>query len=1671
MKTKNRFKAYLMLVCIMFQIFYPTISFSLSGGPFQPEFASFEDSDATDMVNLLTGDFTYNLPILSIPSPEGSYDLPLSYHAGIEIDEESSWVGLGWNINAGVLDRYVSIFPDDYDGTQLISQNITNPSLTGNGYSENYMFYNKYYDSNLGSSGYAVNVMDIVGFNKDSKSGVGTTVLGLTYNNRTGYKYDFVSSVTGLINLGSMVMPMSSQASLVWGIAQQGTKLTSIGNGPATAQIGGGGGNGLSVITTETGKYGFLNLGTKIAYKYFYYNSNSQNPYGVLYMGDVPQQQNYTKCNPNVTTGCFDAELVYNGNGFGGLSPQAIPKIYNSSFGGTYYPVHDFHVFYNANSYGDQVNPSSIAYDNYNVKAIGLSGAISPHRLEIGSFASHVFTDANDQSYSFVASPFLESNSDELSAFNVSKYKVPFRFLGDNSNSYTYNLTGTHDDIKTEFEIDWNYQNSNYFQVLLKDPKVFSYGFSNNIKKENSRTNNSLYNNKLTHGNNIQWFTNDEIAASNFAKSVGFIDCGINRSTFPNKGVGGFSITREDGRTYHFSLPVYNKSEYRRTESNGFISRNENNNPYAIMWLLTAITGADFVDRGTLGIIDEDDWGYWVKFEYGMYNNNFMWRNPYFGKQVSPDGASNSFQRGVRQQYYLNFIKTRSHTAIFSKSLKDDGKSFYSSNGLDYFNTSDASNSDQISNYTTPSSTLKLDDIFVLANETFNELYKPVINGGIGLTLPSGYNGAINFQNNIVSNLTSNVVTSNQLTSSASVSNYIKNNQLQRIHFNYDYSLCDKTINSFNNEGISVTYNVTDYNSIDFGLRKGKLTLKSVDFTGKNDEKTMPGYEFDYGSSINNPNYTLTNYDGFGLYNSNGINSHKTTSSGSEWSLRKIITPLGSEIRIEYERDKYSEVNGFASFSEINIPLKNTNPIILGPPIQIFVNNSISTISSVLSLNSIGFIDYKTTPTSNVWLRQKFLVTSINETQKFFEVIPIGSSGFGTAGEKCVINKTEEKYGGNLRVKEIINADESGNQYYTRYSYNKINNSNISSGVASFESEYDKPLNTTYDFYSLYDHPSTTIMYKNVSVSRGAIISNNYEENEKTAFTFCTPNANQITISNDYNVYTQNSGPGFGADKGPTYKFFNKAGHVKIYDRTSQIGRLEKVVNYNKRGEALSSVIYEYFDNSPSGNAPQTGDNMGIYSESNFLFESFKDPVKSSFASTQSNPKKVIVKKFIQTSKVKYPNILKSITVNRAGSYNKTEYLEYDFNTSKPTKTLYTFGEDVSYLTEVIPAYKKYPNMGSKIFPSNRNMMSSTTQVKNYVTDLFGTGDLLLSSDVTTYKSNNLYRTFNGTNFISGTATFQGSMVGHWDIYGPFLTDKSYTWKSSVEGNGTIKNTNYVEFNWTSNLQSNKWFKNGESTLYDKFSHVLEMSDNNGRKSSFKYSHNNAFQIAAAQDMPYGSWCFSGAEDIEGYGYFGGEVFGSSTQFKSTTFSHTGNFSSRCFEGNTGFVFRGNYNTDFLPNKTYRAAVWVHNSNAVDAILYCNIKNGLLNTSPVVNTFNTSFTSPSVKQFGNWYLFILDVTIPQNNAYQQIEFGVQNPNGGFNPALPVYFDDFKVSLIGSELVTNVYEQNTGRVIAVLDKDNIAEKFYYDAAGRIIKTEKETKIGFIKVMEQTHNFKK
>ena len=111
-KYQKPIAAFLMLVMTL-ELITPATAYALTSGPSQPEMHGFEPIGNSDMVDLFSGDFSYNIPLLDV----GGYPVNLAYHAGSGMDDEASWVGSGWSLNTGSVNRQLRGLPDDFNGS------------------------------------------------------------------------------------------------------------------------------------------------------------------------------------------------------------------------------------------------------------------------------------------------------------------------------------------------------------------------------------------------------------------------------------------------------------------------------------------------------------------------------------------------------------------------------------------------------------------------------------------------------------------------------------------------------------------------------------------------------------------------------------------------------------------------------------------------------------------------------------------------------------------------------------------------------------------------------------------------------------------------------------------------------------------------------------------------------------------------------------------------------------------------------------------------------------------------------------------------------------------------------------------------------------------------------------------------------------------------------------------------------------------------------------------------------------------------------------------------------------------------------------------------------------------------------------------------------------------
>ncbi|MGZ3884393.1 MAG: hypothetical protein ACXVPD_09360, partial [Bacteroidia bacterium] len=164
----SRIVSFFLAINILAEIVSPNVAMALTSGPSQPEVQSFEPVSTSEMVDLFSGDFKYNIPLMDV----GGYPLNINYNSGVGMDEEASWVGLGWNLNVGAITRNMRGLPDDFNGLDQVKKEFNMKD----------------------NNSYGVHVklgVELFGWGKTDKSsssgGGGITVgLGIRYNNYTG---------------------------------------------------------------------------------------------------------------------------------------------------------------------------------------------------------------------------------------------------------------------------------------------------------------------------------------------------------------------------------------------------------------------------------------------------------------------------------------------------------------------------------------------------------------------------------------------------------------------------------------------------------------------------------------------------------------------------------------------------------------------------------------------------------------------------------------------------------------------------------------------------------------------------------------------------------------------------------------------------------------------------------------------------------------------------------------------------------------------------------------------------------------------------------------------------------------------------------------------------------------------------------------------------------------------------------------------------------------------------------------------------------------------------------------------------------------------------------------------------------------------------------------------
>ncbi len=904
-----------------------------NNGPNAPEAAAFEPVDATDMVNLSSGDMSYVLPLLSV----GEFPVSLSYHAGIPLDMEASWVGLGWSLNPGAINRQQTGAPDDWKG---------GVGLDFIRYSSTSIVYNIDVSVGLGKAA-DVGVGLAWGSNKSLSGSVSATVAGVSASIDTDGNYSvgistnalkFIGggggnpfsessfggdiekafggslSISGNVNGGKVSFNASvgaqtdSGMTAGMGVSFSGSGITGGGLSIGAAGSNTGGSSSLSLGSFSAGDYDVASSGFYIPLKIKLLNLGfgirkttiklqkgyPKREYGILYQGDAAALSNVS------VDGQFsDYQDRYVR---GDVYRQELPQ-----------EEEDFITDYRKAL--EKANFNFAAYDSYEVTGPGVSGQMQPKAFETlmlhdygfkgkdpnGGKQHIYFHNARATNYGNGAYQSKKSIQQGNGTTNFNFY-----FLGEFiDNSHKIDLYSRKGDGKTA---------SNYLS-----------GFRSN----NTRAQQGKYVEVFT---NQQIVNNEKLVIQNPALKTER----SNPALYDPNGIGAYKITSPDGKTYHYSQPVYHYEQVKRNLIKApsgtiekHISEKRQYSKYATHWLLTAVTGPDYVDNGN-GIVDKNDLGYWVALDYGKWSDAYVWRSPYNGYDYNTNIAGEvdkedfgHYQWGRKQLFYLDKIRNRTHTALFVKNLRKDGvgkdleyKQIHQTVKFDADNKPPTNFNLKIEeDFTHPKEyQLRLDRVILLRNEhipsdlasnghsglspgdqgityrTTNTTYQP---GGAFAQYVN--NGATSISN-YMRHQAHNVIDVTDITATPS----IKSNALKMIDFNYSYDLMKPKTATDSEVPTSIQ-------------REGKLTLESVQYLGRDEFEYMPPYQFTYAynpaypgepsqKDPNQANFELKKHKtewGF-LIDENNPGKGETA-----WSLTNIRTPQGAEIAFQYKRDYF----------------------------------------------------------------------------------------------------------------------------------------------------------------------------------------------------------------------------------------------------------------------------------------------------------------------------------------------------------------------------------------------------------------------------------------------------------------------------------------------------------------------------------------------------------------------------------------------------------------------------------------------------------------------------------------------------------------------------------------------------------------------------------------------
>lgn len=954
--------ARVLLLAMTYQLVSPLYSYALTTGPSQPEVQSFEPVGTTEMVDMFSGDFVYNIPLLDV---EG-YPVNISYHSGIGIEQEASWVGLGWNINPGEINRSVRGLPDDFNGEKIEKTlKIKEEKNIRVGVGANFNFEILGADPKLVSpdngngsysTGFSVGLQLglYVNFNNYKGLGVGTNV---------------GSSLNTPIGSVGMNMGIGSQTGADVDLdANHNFKLSKIST---DADQGGNVGMSVSGGVGFNSRSGLKDISFGASVSVFADNANGRKygkpgdqttkyAYGTAqgpsFGASIPVGlQNYVVAVTNRSLmSAFQFQIKVGGElayTFPALYLNAMVSTMKFADDGTM-PGYGYLYLENGgdeslldfsrdkdgiyNSTLSNLPPSSTTYDVYSVNGQGTGGMFRPFRNDIGTIYDPKVTSATsskDVKLEFGVGNLFEVGSD-INIYDMEANSGPWKKLG-----FQGDIPGTLFEkayFKQGGELTYNQQQvigelfNDAPQYLASDAAALIGKGKAEAGNLNNRKHNGRYLYKdgnplaqfdrTSRANLITYKTAADASKKDYAQKqkvvrhsnngngkffdpvVTELDRYGDGGSYNIKGhqISEFTQTLPDGRRYIYGIPAMNNATRELT-----FAVNEDNADLS-NGLVTFTNGSENTTNNNRGLDN-----YYSSTQTPAYAHSYLLTSVLSNDYVDIMGD------GTTDDDLGSYVK-------FSYEMKDSDyrwRTPYEGNLAQYNPGFWSDKMDGKGSYLIGSR----HQWYLRSIESKNyiaEFYVSERNDGKGVTnavLPSNSNI------NAALKLTKSTQSLSYKLDSIKLYNkhdrYVNENNavpVKTVIFKYNYTLCR---------------NLPNIQSSTPGT--GKLTLERIFIKYGNSEKNLLSpYVFEYNTP--NPDYDFAAKDRWGSYKRNGIRSNyefpytsqdqASADSVVAWNLTDIKLPSGGKIHVDYESDDYSFVMNKRSMQMFDIVGAGASP-------------------------------------------------------------------------------------------------------------------------------------------------------------------------------------------------------------------------------------------------------------------------------------------------------------------------------------------------------------------------------------------------------------------------------------------------------------------------------------------------------------------------------------------------------------------------------------------------------------------------------------------------------------------------------------------------------------------------------------------------------------------------